>query len=101
MNGTQLPVAALVTATRVTAPAATPATSPVTVTNSACQPNTAAAWPRLAPDPAEQPQRRRRSTVATASVFTRATAASAATTPRIRSLAKPSCAACAAAALPR
>ena len=42
MNGTQVPVAALVTATRVTAPAATPATTPVTVTNSACQPNAAA-----------------------------------------------------------
>src|SRR6266566_4579527 len=93
MNGTQLPVAALVTATNVTAPAATPATTPVTVTNSACQPKDAATWPRLAPTRPSSRSARRRSTVATASVFTRATAASAATSPRIRLLAKPSCAA--------
>src|SRR5882757_6704665 len=41
MNGVQLPVTALVTASRVTAPAAAPATSPVPATNTACQPNTA------------------------------------------------------------
>lgn len=42
MNGTQVAVAARVTASSVTAPTATPATRPVTVTNSACQPNAAA-----------------------------------------------------------
>src|SRR6185437_13120752 len=74
-------------------PAPAPATRPVTVTNSACQPNAAATWPRLAPTRPSSRSARRRSTVATASVFTRATAASAATSPRIRLLAKPSCAA--------
>src|SRR5947207_9006818 len=99
MNGAQLPVGALVTATRVTAPAAAPATTPVTVTNSACQPNAAATWPRLAPTRPSSCSARRRSPVATASLFTRATAASAATSPRLRLLAKPFCAAaCAAAA---
>jgi hypothetical protein len=99
-NGTQLPVAARVTASSVTAPAATPATRPVTMTNRACQPNTAATCRRVAPTRPSRRTTRRRSTVATASVVTRDTAASAATTPRIRLLPNAFCAvACSAWAL--
>src|ERR1700735_3837137 len=93
MNGVKLPVIALVTVSSVTAPAAAPATSPVPATNSACQPNIAAIWPRVAPTRPSSRSTRRRSTVVTTRVFTSATADSAPSTPRIRLLANEFCAA--------
>src|SRR5262245_4661354 len=93
MNGVQLPVTALVTVSSVTAPAAAPATSPVPATNTTCQVNTAATWPRVAPTRPSSRSMYRRSTVVTTRVFTSATADSTASTLRIRSLANEFCAA--------